>query len=826
MKPNFKAFTLTLSVLSAALMAQAQNGPKVSGQIMQAGNKPVEFATVTLLKAKDSSLVKGAIADISGKYEFEQVKQGKYLIAAAYVGMSKKYSQVFDVNGATLQLPALTLETSTKTLTGVDVTARKPFVEQKADKMVVNVENSITAAGGTAMEVLEKSPTITVDKDGNISMKGKSGVMIMIDGKLTNMNSQDVAELLKSMPSSNVEQIELIANPSARYDAAGNAGIINIKLKKNRNYGTNGNLTVGGAYGTWPRWNGSLNLNNRSEKFNVYGSYNYNHREQQQDLRLFRSMYDNNGRYQVFDQSTSIHQQSNYNGGKIGADYFINKNNTIGVMVDLSTRSHDNPNRGATYIGNGKALDSILYTNNDNNSTWKRGAYNINYRGILDTTGKELNIDLDYARNSNKETSQIYALTRDGSNKGLLGSDTSRSNQPSSIDIKTAKIDYIHPLKKQAKLEMGVKVSFVKTDNNALFDSLRLNNWIADTARSNHFIYKENINAAYVNFNKQFKKFGVQLGLRAEQTHINGRSTYIRNGGTQTVENDTTYLNLFPSAAFTWQANKNNSFGLTYSRRIQRPSYEDLNPFDYYLDRYTKISGNPYLKPQYSNNFEITHTFKEFLITSLGYAHSKDMITRILEADRNPVTGDTTVVRYKYLNVAKSDNFNLSMSAPAPITKWWNSFTTASLSYNMYETVVNNNPVKLNAVGFFGRTQHTFTINKKLSAEAVVFYVSPQIADEGLFRMKSIWSLDLGAQYKILAGKGILKFNVTDVFRTNYFRGTFDNAGRYTAVTARNDAQQVRVAFTYRFGNANVKAARNRQTGLEAEQSRVKQAGN
>lgn len=825
MNTSIKAITLTMSVLAAALTSSAQNATGVAGQVNQAGNKPVEFATVTLLKAKDSTLVKGAIADINGHYEFEQVKQGKYLIAAVSIGMTKTYSPVFDVTGNKVQVPTVSLAAVSKALKGVDVTARRPFVEQKADKMVVNVESSITAAGGSAMEVLEKSPTINVDKDGNVSMKGKAGVVIMIDGKPTNMTSLDLAEMLKSMPATNVDQIELISNPSAKYDAAGNAGIINLKLKKNTSYGTNGNLTASVAQGIRPRWNGGLNLNHRNAKFNVFGSYNYSHREAQQDLGVYRSFTDENG-LRIYDQTNKMHQKSDYQGGKIGADYFISKGHTIGVMVDLADRTQRYPSNSITNIGNGTRVDSTLHTNSNYDSKWRRGSYNINYRGILDSTGRELNIDLDYARNTDKQTTNIYSLSRDAEGKSILGSDTSRNNQPSRIEIKTAKLDYVHPLKNQAKLEAGVKMSFVTTDNNARFDSLRNNAWILDDNRSNHFIYKENVNAAYINFNKQFKKLNIQLGLRGEQTNISGTSESVNAKGNNVVKNDSSYFNLFPNVGLNYVLNKSNTLGLTYSRRIERPSYEDLNPFEFYIDRYTKQSGNPYLRPQYSNNFELTHTFKDFLITSIGYSHTKDMMTRILEAEVDRTTGDTSVIRYKYQNVAKSDNFNLNISVPMPITKWWMSFTTVSVSYAKYQTVVDNNLVKLASGAFFGRTQQTFTLSKNTAAEVTFFYVSPQVTNEGLFKMKSMSSLDLGVSQKIMKGKGSLKLNVTDVFRTNYFRGDFNNAGRYTSIYSRWDAQQVRLTFNYRFGNTNVKAARSRQTGLEAEQNRVKQGGN
>ncbi|NIG57711.1 outer membrane beta-barrel family protein [Chitinophaga sp. Cy-1792] len=826
MKATIKAFMITSSLIGAAFSSQAQTNPqKVSGLVNQADNKPVEFATVTILKASDSSLVKGAVADIAGKYEFESVKQGKYIIAATFVGMNKVYSNSFEVKNASVAMPSITLVANTKSLKAVDVTARRPFIEQKVDKLVVNVESSIATSGGTALEALEKSPNLTVDKDGNISMKGKSGVLILIDGKQTSMSAQDIAELLRSMPATNLDQIELMSNPSSKYDAAGNAGIINLKLKKNTNFGTNGSVNLGVAQGVRPRYNAGLNLNNRSAKVNVFGSYNFSHREQQSDLYIYRSIKDVKGT-QIFDQTGFNHQRSDYNGGKVGVDYSINKRNTIGVMVDLAMREADRPNIGKTKIGYAGLVDSILNTNSANTDSWKRGAYNINYRGILDSTGKELNIDLDYAKNTDRANSFITALTNDPASQKVFNSDTSRNLQPSTITIRTGKIDYSQPFTKQGKLELGAKVSFVTSDNDARFDSLRIANWIPDTSRSNHFIYKENVNAAYVNFNKQYKAFQVQVGLRAEQTNVTGESSSLKKSQEGVVKNDTSYFNLFPSAAISYKADKNNTFGVTYSRRIQRPSYEDLNPFEFYLDRYTMVSGNPYLRPQYSNNFELSHTFKQFLITTLGYSHTKDNLMRILEAEKDPATGDTTIVRYKYMNVAKSDKVNLSISAPLPITKWWNSFTTMSFNYNVVQANVNDNTVKLDAFSYFGRTQQTFTISKNTTAELVFMYISPQITDNELFKMKSMMSVDLGLQQKVLNGKGTLKLNVTDIFKTMYARGEFSNVGMTTNLRSYWDAQQARLSFAYRFGNSNVKAARARQTGLTDEQGRVKNGGN
>lgn len=818
MKRHSKALTLIMLLLSATtLPALAQNGhnTKINGIVNRNDNKPVEFATVTLLKAKDSSLVKGAVADMNGKYEFEQVASGKYLVAAVNMGMKKNYSQPFEVNASAVNLPAITLGEEAKNLKEVSVTGKRPFIEQKADKMVVNVENSIVATGGTALEVLQKSPGVQVDKDDNISMKGKGGVTVMIDGKQTNMSSQDVAQLLKNMPSSNIDQIELIANPSAKYDAAGNAGIINIKLKKNKSYGSNGNINMAYSQGKIPKTNAGINLNHRNQRINLFGSYNYNYNRNFENLRLNRSGTDN-GQPVVFAGGSFLDKTSNSHSVKAGMDYFVNKNHTIGVMADVSSRDWKAPGNGLTVIGNGTIVDSNLLTNSYNSRDFNSYSYNVNYKGKLDSAGKELNIDVDYARNKEAQNTNIHSAFMDGGMKYYLHGDTVRSAQPSTIDIRTFKADYVHPLKNQAKFEAGVKLSFVKSDNDARFDSLKGGNWIFDTNRSNRFIYEENVNAAYINYSRQFKKLGVQLGLRGEQSNVKGESV------TTGQVNDTTYFNLFPSVFVSYAANDNNQWGVSYSRRLQRPSYDDLNPFEFYLDRYTKTSGNPGLKPQYSNNFELNHTFRQFLTTSIGYTHTKGMITRVIEPDVDVKTGDTTTLSYKYMNVAKRDNFNLGISAPFPITKWWNSFITVSAFYNRFQTVVKGETIDRASGGFYGQTQQSFTMGKGWSSEVSYYYTSPQITDEGLFRMKHMHSMSVGLQKQVLKKQGTVRVNVNDVFNTNRFSGTYEAGGQKIRIANNWDSRQVRVSFSYRFGNMNVKEARKRTTGLQDEQNRVK----
>jgi hypothetical protein len=334
MKIIFYSLFISFFGLGSSFAQSPQTG-KVSGAVLEENKKAAEFVTIMLLKAADSSLVKGAVTDVEGKYEFENVAEGKYLVAASMVGYKKLYSKTFAVNESNLQinLPVMQMEMDAKNLKEVVVVGQKPFIEQKLDKTVVNVENSIVSSGGTAMEVLEKAPGVMIDKDDRISLKGKQGVIILIDGKQTYLSAAEVSNMLRNMQSNGIEQIEIITNPSAKYDAAGNSGIINIKLKKNKNMGMNGNLTAGAGYGRLPKSNGSLNLNYRNGKFNVFGNYNYGYNERFNITELDRvvNFMDTTTYFHQYNRRTSRYSNNSY---KVGVDYYMNKKNTFGFMAN------------------------------------------------------------------------------------------------------------------------------------------------------------------------------------------------------------------------------------------------------------------------------------------------------------------------------------------------------------------------------------------------------------------------------------------------------------------------------------------------------------
>ncbi|HEY1871555.1 MAG TPA: TonB-dependent receptor, partial [Chitinophagaceae bacterium] len=594
-----KAFSLLSIAIFFLSTLKAQTG-KITGTVKDASSKAIHSATVSLFKIKDSSLVKRMATNKNGEYEFLNIANGKYFITASNVGYNNTSSAGFEISStnSSVNIPALTLNEQSKDLSGVTVTAKKPFIEIKLDKIVVNVDAAPTNAGATALEVLEKSPGVTVDNDGNISLKGKSGVTIMIDGRLTYLSSADLAALLKNMPASALDQIEIITNPSAKYDAEGNGGVINIKTKKGKMTGFNGSVMVGvttsfykhgDALYVTPKTQNSINFNYRKNKFNFFVNYNPNISQGKGNLTLNREFFDNNGNVSSYSDVNTKFRFGNHNHTlKLGVDYFADKKNTYGIVLNGFTfDGHPTPTTVTTLSDINHQPVGSLVSLTQNNIHFYNFSTNFNYRHQFDTAGRELTVDLDYIGYQNVSNMLLTTEFFDESGQQTAEPLLLKGHLPSDINIFSFKSDYTHPLKKGGKIEAGVKSSYVKNNNLVDYERLYLNKWIPD-ARSNHFLYDENINAAYINVNKQIKKWNMQGGLRLENTNAKGFQ----------VTNDSTFkrnfTNLFPSAFVSYTLNTKNTLTVSFSRRIKRPNYQDLNPFTYFLDSLSYQKGNPY----------------------------------------------------------------------------------------------------------------------------------------------------------------------------------------------------------------------------------------
>ncbi|HYK76493.1 MAG TPA: TonB-dependent receptor, partial [Daejeonella sp.] len=723
----------------------------ITGSVIDDKQQALDFATVSLLKAKDSTLVKTAMTDIAGNYFFEKVAAGEYLISASMVGYKKAFGNPFILkeNQAEITVSPLQVFTDAQTLKEVSIVAQKPFIERKMDKLIVNVESSSLSAGNTAMEVLEKAPGVTIDKDDNISMKGKQGVLIMLDGKPTYMSSADVANMLRNMQSNQIESIELITSPSARYEAAGTSGIINIKTKKSKNMGLNGTLTAGSGYGKTSKYNGGTTLNYRQGKLNIFGNYNYANNGRISNLNLERKVTYRDTITQ-FQQLNNWDSRRSNNSFKGGADYFINKNHTIGVLVNgYFNNSEETTNAHTGRSNNFQQIENIrIFGHNQQN--YQNAAYNLNYKGVLDSAGSELSVDLDYSNYQGKldeVRDNIYSAINLQTRNPL----SVKNYAPATIDVKSVKVDFSHPFNKTTKLETGIKSSLVKTDNDLLLAKLQNGTWVPDAEYTNRFLYDENINAAYINFSKEFKKFGLQAGLRAEHTHSTGNSV------TKNQVVDRNYLEFFPSLSLSHNINKNNSLGLSYSRRISRPGYDDLNPFMQLLDEYTYQKGNPYLNPQFTNSFDLSHTFKGSFTTSLSYSHTTDVMTTVTEQDDE--TLKTVAIER---NLDEQFIYGLNIYAPVPATKWWNINNNIQVFHMSFKSKSNQGNLDAGQMAFTYNMDHSFIINKTFTAELSARYMSP--IQYGIFRVETNVVLGAGLKKSFMNNKMNLRLNMSDLF--------------------------------------------------------------
>jgi hypothetical protein len=790
----------------------AQTGGHISGEIKDIKKNSVSAASIALLLQKDSSIVKNAVTDKDGKFSLEKVPVGKYLVRASAIGYVQSLSEPVSVdeNHLDVSLAPIVMKGETKTLNEVTVTAKKPMIEVKADKTVLNVAGSINSTGSTAMELLQKSPGVRVDKDDNISMNGKNGVRVYIDGKPSQMDGKDLAAYLKGMSSSDIEAIEIITNPSAKYDAAGNAGIINIRLNKNKNFGVNGNASLNTSFGITPKYNASTALNYRNKQVNVFGNYSYYTGEFHNQLRIYREQK-SNGQLTTFDQQNEMIDHNYNHNFKVGADFFVTKKSTIGVMVNGSHISGPWDNISKTSIAaQNQKIDSILIASNRVAQNRDNFNYNLNYR-YADTSGRELNVDADHGTFDSRSSSfqPNRYVSADGSS--VYNEKIFRNNTPSNIQINSAKADYEQRLW-GGKLGAGGKISQVKSDNNFLFYNVLNGENQLDPDHTNQFIYHENVNAAYVNFNKSVKKWSYQAGVRMEHTHAKGDLIAMKGESGEKV--DTSYLNFFPSAGITYTVNKNNSLGITYSRRIDRPSYQDLNPFENKLDELTYEKGNPFIKPQYTGNFQVIHTFKQFLTTSLGYSHVKNFFTQVTD------TADETKTFVTKRNITAQNIYSLNISAPLKINKWWNGYASLNAFHTQFKGQLNNGNLNVGGSSLSFYMQHSFTLSKTLSTEVSGFYNAPSI--EGTIKSNSMWKMDLGIQKKVLKDQGSIKLSLNDVFNSMKWGGVVNFGGLYMKLDNKWESQQLKLAFNYRFGNKNVKNARERKTGLEDEQNRIK----
>jgi iron complex outermembrane recepter protein len=806
MKFFIKALLVFILFNSVSHLAEAQN--RISGKVTDNNKETLTGAVAELRNAGDSSLAKVSVTDVNGIYNLENVKAGSYFIKITFLGFNPYRTTNFTFDGSAAKvMEDISMESSAIQLKAAEISALKPLIEVRADKTVFNVETSVNSTGSTALELLQKAPGVVVDNNDNITLKGRGGIMVQIDGRPTHLSDTELADYLKSMQSTDVEAIELISNPSSKYDAEGTAGIINIKLKKNKNFGTNGSVTLGYATGKYSKYNTSISLNNRSRNFNLFGSYSNNWGDRANEFYLYREQQP-----YIFNQSSISRRWGLNQNYKAGIDYTLNKKNNIGLMINGNVSDINGKTRNRNFINDyfNNNTDSILKSDQTFKNEVNNFNLNLNYH-YADTMGHDLTTDFDYGFYDTNRDNYIpneYVLP----DQTALSSSYFRSLTPTTITIYTLKSDYSQNLFK-GKLGVGFKTSLVNTDNDFNFYNITEGIETLDNNRSNHFVYTENVNALYANYQHTIKKFDVQAGVRMENTVSEGdlRGESVAND--KNVKRD--YTDFFPSAGITYNPHKNHSVSLIYSSRIDRPNYQELNPFEYKLDELSFRKGNPFLNPQYSNKIDLSHTYKYTTITSVGYSHTEDFFAQIADT----ISGGKSVLMPR--NLATEDVISGNISTSLQPFKWYSVYLNAGVSNQKYNADFGDNKTintSFTSFNFYG--QNTFKIKYGFSLEISGWYNSGGVWG-GAFKTDAQGSLDVGLQKKLFDDKATLKMSYTDILHTAPWKSYNTYAGIVNRANGSWESQQFRISFTWRFGNNQVKSIKQRTTGSEQELKRV-----
>jgi hypothetical protein len=814
MKTFKNTFLCCLCCACNLLFAQT-NTRAISGKVSDTAGKPVALAAVLLRSLPDSALVKAAYTEEDGRFSFSELKAGNCLLEIKFLGFQSWYSGVLSLQQPNTELGEIVLKEASTQLSGVTVSAKKPYIERKIDRTIVNVDALITNTGSNALEALEKAPGVSVDPNAGILLKGRSGVLILIDDKPTYLSGTELENYLKSLPTGSIKQIEIMTNPPAKYEAAGNAGVINIVTKRNQLKGFYGNLSLVYAQGRYARNNNSLNLNYNRQKLSLYANINGGIQNNFQDLNINRY-------YRNADQSpASSFAQNSYirKGGKsfstkLGFDWYLTNRTTLGGSIKGSVNPNfaNTANTALVRDANRELLKTVLADNKEN-STFNNGTFNLNLRHNFDSSGTKITVDADYVLYQTGNDQDFYNYIYLPGNV-LDYNDKLTGRLPSDIRIYAVKTDFTKPFKNGLNVEAGLKTAFTKTDNEAAYSTTLNGTTAPNYDLSNRFLYDEWIHAAYLNATKSFGKFDLQIGLRGENTQLKGQQL----GNVQKPDSSfqRSYSSLFPTFYLSYKldAAGNNVLSANYGRRIDRPYFQDLNPFISPLDKFTYYTGNPNLLPTYSHNFSLTHSWKSRINTTLGYSKTLDGINETLEIQNG-------IYYSRPNNTAESTNLNLALDAAIPIVKWWNTNLYVEAGHVEYSGKLYTE--QLDAKGNYISTQisNTFQFGKGWSAELRGNYQSDIVYAQLI--IKGFGTLYAGLQKNILQNKGTVKVSVSDILYTR--RG--DGIINYLRLTdadwnSRFDSRAFYASFSYRFGKPMGEKPRYKGSGSESEQGRVK----
>ncbi len=816
-----KTFTCLLFILFISIVRYTYAQTKISGlqgKIINENYVAAEAATIVLMRFRDSASIQTTLSDKNGVFAFNNIKADKYLLQITKTGYHKMLSGPYVVNtGRIIVIDSIKMQVATISLNEVVVTDKRKYYEVKPDKTTLNLDRSILATGSTVFNILNTAPGVKVGNNGDIFLRAGLRAAVFINGKQVRLEGDDLTSYLQSLPTADVDQVELIQNPSAKYDASGSGGIINIILKKGKNIGFNGNVTANADYGTFGKGGATFNGNYRSQKLNVFGGLSYKYVKTDHTINNLRNV--NATDVTTFDTHYYNTQRTPTLEYHLGTDYFINPTHTIGFLIKGSDESSKLDKQTNTYMSVNGVGDSTITTLSNLKRKKDFINYNVNYAGALGHTKQMLSADADLSilnRHSDEDIiSYVYPIASHtpilAQNVPFYNNDTLHNTAPTRIINESVKVDYSTPIAKTGKLEAGLKASYVKSDNTQTFNALVNNTYAPVPAFTSQFNYTEKKSAAYVNYIGTSNKFNYTIGLRVEHLVSDANTPTMSHD----VKRDTTAL--YPSVQLDYKISDSQQLSFIYNHRTEQPAYESLNPTVSYQDNYNYRSGNPFLRPAFVDHFQLSYAGKERYLISLSATTTKDFFDYSYFAQNDATKVLVTTKR----NLKRVNNFGIKLALPLQLTRWWDINFNPDFSYYQFKDYQ----------GFLNKwskdlildLDQDFKITKTISATLNTHYESSVFY--GLSYNKPVFIMNPGISKQILHKAATINLSVSDIFNT--YKDRYQTMYRNLDITSydKKETRIVHLSFVYNFGKRTVKGARKHTTGNGDEVRRMSGGG-